>query len=151
LKKKLQSVAIFKKTPIFVLRSENFTVSGLQKNTEPACCCMKIESINSSIAALLFLLFTTIAAEQLLFSPGRNYSISYLKSFTDCINANDAKTSVALVQYFQYIKKYSQPFNCQNENYEKNCKLKKAILYEWPSQKNLFRCCGLAASVTIDI
>jgi hypothetical protein len=51
---------------------------------------MRRKNINNLIAVLLFLLLITIAAYQLFLLPGRSGSISYLKSFPERTNVNDA-------------------------------------------------------------
>ena len=91
---------------------------------------MKRKSINSSTTALLILLFKAIVPDQLFFFSGNTSSISHLAGFPDCSNSDDAKCVNDISAVSPNIKTYSQLFNCQNENYETNCKIPKAILYE---------------------
>ena len=79
MKKKLQSVAIFKKTPIFVLRRCSSAYCIVIKKLSTTDCCMKKIGINIQ----LFLFFTTCNAviSKILFP-----SIFYVKKHVPAMN-----------------------------------------------------------------
>ena len=95
----------FLKKLLYSFYKKHFYCFLMLLRTDFAYCCMKSKSVNSSLTALLILLFTTIAADQLFFFSSRYYSISYVKSFPDCISADDAKNLIGTNAVFIIHKK----------------------------------------------
>ena len=123
MKKKLQSVAIYKKTLIFVMRRCSSACCITLKNHFTTGCYMK----KFGITIQLFLRYKVSFAGLQDFTPSiicsyinQHLFTSYLTSKEDLMFGND-NDFIRDVIY----KKKPDVFNCQNKNYEKTCHFEK--------------------------